>query len=83
VHLYRTVDREGNTDEFRLSAKRDVGAAKAFFRKATKSQRLSPGTITVDGYAASHRAVRDLMYPLISRLSSPRNKRIRPGAVTF
>jgi transposase, IS6 family len=60
VHLYRTVDREGNTDEFRLSAKRDVGAAKAFFRKATKSQRLSPGTITVDGYAASHRAVRDM-----------------------
>ena len=58
--LYRAVDREGNTVDFRLSGRRDVGAAKAFFRKAMKSQRSSPGTITLDGYAASHRAVREM-----------------------
>jgi transposase-like protein len=36
-----------------------VAAAKAFFRKAIKSQQRPPQTITLDGYAASHRAVRE------------------------
>jgi transposase-like protein len=60
VHLYRAVDRVGNTVDFRLSGKRDVGAAKAFFRKAVKSQGSPPDTTTLDGYAASHRAVREM-----------------------
>ena len=46
--------------DFRLSARRDVGAAKAFFRKAIKSQGSAPRTTTLDGYAASHRAVREM-----------------------
>ena len=58
-YLYRAVDRVGRTVDFRLSARRDVIAAKAFFRKAIKNQR-PPQTITLDGYAASHRAVREL-----------------------
>jgi transposase-like protein len=37
-----------------------VAAAKAFFRKAIKCQQHCPRTITLDGYAASHRAVREL-----------------------
>ena len=59
-YLYRAVDRAGRTVDFRLSAKRDVAAAKAFFRKAMKGQQRAPQTITLDGYAASHRAVREL-----------------------
>jgi len=59
-YLYRAVDREGRTVDFRLSARRDVAAAKAFFRKAVKSRQRPPQTITLDGYAASHRAVREL-----------------------
>jgi len=43
-----------------LSARRDVAAAKGFFRKAIRSQQRPPQTITLDGYAASHRAVREL-----------------------
>ena len=46
--------------DFRLSTRRDVAAAKAFFRKAVKSQGSTPTTITLDGYAASHRAVREM-----------------------
>jgi len=59
-YLYRTVDRAGRTVDFRLSTRRDVAAAKAFFRKAVKGQHRAPQTITLDGYAASHRAVREL-----------------------
>src|SRR5467141_2950696 len=55
-YLYRAVDRAGRTVDFRLSPRRDVAAAKAFFRKAIKSQQRCPRTITLDGYAASHRA---------------------------
>jgi len=60
VYLYRAVDREGNTVDFRLSPTRDVAAAKASFRKALRTQRRAPVSITLDGYAASHRAVREM-----------------------
>ena len=60
VYLYRAVDRDGNTVDFRLSPKRDVAAAKAFFRKALRTQGRAPMSITLDGYAASHRAVREM-----------------------
>jgi transposase-like protein len=59
-YLYRAVDQAGRTVDFRLSTRRDVAAAKAFFRKAIRSQQRPPQTITLDGYAASHRAVREL-----------------------
>lgn len=59
-YLYRAVDRAGKTVDFRLSVKRDVTAAKAFFKKAIKSQGSAPRTITLDGYVASHRAVREI-----------------------
>ena len=60
AYLYRTVARAGKTVDFRLSSRRDVTAAKTFFRKAFRSQGSTPRTITLDGYAASHRAVREM-----------------------
>jgi hypothetical protein len=42
-----------------LSKRRDVAAAKRFFSHATK-QHGAPRVITLDGYAASHRAVAKL-----------------------
>ena len=59
-YLYRAVDRAGRTVDFRPSARRNFAAAKAFFRKAIRSQQCAPQTITLEGYAASHRAVREL-----------------------
>src|SRR6266581_5407055 len=59
MYLYRAVDKAGKTVDFYLSRKRDVNAAKAFLRKALKGQRI-PAKITLDAYAASHRAVAEL-----------------------
>jgi transposase-like protein len=60
VYLYRAVDKAGNTVDFRLSDRRNVAAAKTFFKKAIRHQGHAPHTITLDGYAASHRAVREM-----------------------
>jgi transposase-like protein len=59
VYLYRAVDKAGKTVDFYLSHRRDVNAAKVFLRKAMKGQRV-PTKVTLDAYAASHRAVADL-----------------------
>jgi transposase-like protein len=59
TYLYRAVDQAGKTVDFYLSRNRDVDAAKAFLRKAIKAQRM-PTKITLDAYAASHRAVAEL-----------------------
>ena len=60
VYLYWAVDRDGKTVDFRLSTRRDVTAAKAFFCKAIKVKAVAAGPSALDGYAASHRAVRDM-----------------------
>jgi transposase, IS6 family len=52
-YLCRAVDKEGQTIEFRLSAKRDVFAAKRFFKKMMRAEhRRLPFSISVDKNAA-------------------------------
>jgi transposase-like protein len=61
TYLYRAVDKEGRTVDFLLRAKRDVAAAKAFFRLAFRRQGRLPLKITLDGYQASHRAAKEAL----------------------
>jgi transposase-like protein len=55
TYLHRAVDQNGSVDSF-LSKRRDVGAAKTFFRRPL-NKHGDPLSITLDAYAASHRAV--------------------------
>ena len=61
THLYRAIDSLGQTIDVLLSAKRDMAAAKRFFRKALRQPHtVNPRTITVDKNPAYPRAVREL-----------------------
>ena len=52
-YLYRALDKEGNTIEFMLSAKRDIPAAKRFFKKMMRTDhRRLPFSISVDKHAS-------------------------------
>ncbi len=49
-YLYRAIDKHGNPVDFLLTAKRDLDAAKRFFRKMLKDEPLlSPNRIGTDG----------------------------------
>ncbi len=52
-YLYRALDKEGNTIEFMLSAKRDISAVKRFFKKMMRADhRRLPFSISVDKHAS-------------------------------
>jgi putative transposase len=55
-HLYRAVDRDGDTVDFLLRAKRDYAAAEAFFERATDLH-VEPEKITVDKSGANTAAI--------------------------
>ena len=60
-YLYRAVDKQGQTIDFLLAARRDVAAAKRFFNKALQMPgNPMPRVINVDGNPAYPTAVKEL-----------------------
>ena len=57
MYLYRAVDERGRTVGSYLSRKRDMAAARIFFRRALK-RHGQPRSITLDGFEPSHAALR-------------------------
>ena len=56
--LYRAIDRSGALVDVRLSEKRDMAAAKAFFRSAKAVTGVTPARVTTDGHDSYPRAIR-------------------------
>jgi len=61
TYLYRAVDQNGKTVDFFLSKRREVRAAKTLLRHAFRNHG-DPLSITLDAYAASHRAAQEPKY---------------------
>jgi transposase-like protein len=60
-YLYRAVDKHGKSVDSLLCAGRDRSAAQAFFEQAAGGRESRfPDKINVDGYAATHLALRNL-----------------------
>jgi len=80
MYLYRAVDACGKTVESHLSRTRDIAAAKAFFRKALK-RHGQPRTITLDGFEATHSALRRMGMRILRLAihSALRRRLARPG----
>ena len=76
-YLYRAIDKEGNLVDVRLSKKRDMAAAKAFFKKALAIADAPPEQVTTDGHDAYPRAVKEeLSVKVQHRTSRYLNNRI-------
>ena len=58
-HLYRAVDRDGKTIDFRLRAHRDYAAARCFFERAIELRGV-PEKITIDKSGANSAAIESI-----------------------
>lgn len=56
-YLYRAIDENGNLVDVRLSEKRDMAAAKAFFGQAHEVAQQSPQRVVTDGLSSYPRAI--------------------------
>jgi transposase-like protein len=58
-YLYRAVDKQGQTVDFLLTAKRDAAAARRFFEKAIRHNGV-PDKVTMDKSGANQAALKQL-----------------------
>ena len=57
-YLYRAIDRNGNLVDVLLSERRDLEAARAFFRSAKTVTGVMPARVTTDGHDSYPGAIR-------------------------
>lgn len=60
-YLYRAIDRDGNLVDSMLSEKRDMDAAKRFFKGAKEATGTVPERVTTDGHESYPRAIRKIL----------------------
>jgi len=60
-YLYRTIDKTGALVNVVFSEKRDMRAAKAFFRSAKAVTGITPDRVTTDGHDSYPRAIRSVL----------------------
>lgn len=60
-YLYRAIDRDGNLVDSMLSQKRDMDAAKRFFKQALDIAGHAPQRVTTDGHDSYPRAIREML----------------------
>ncbi len=60
-YLYRAIDRDGNLIDSMLSEKRDMDAAKRFFKQALETVGHAPERVTTDGHDSYPRAIREIL----------------------
>lgn len=60
-YLYRAIDRDGNLVDSMLSEKRDMQAAKRFFKQAKDVVGHRPKRVITDGHHAYPRAIRRVL----------------------
>ena len=58
AYLYRAIDRDGRLVDTMLSERRDMAAARAFFRSAKAATGVTPDRVTTDGHGCYPRAIR-------------------------
>ena len=58
AYLYRAIDRDGNLLGTMLSERRDMAAARAFFRSAKAATGITPDRVTTAGHGSYPRVIR-------------------------
>ena len=61
AYLYRAIDRDGDLVDTMLSERRDMAAARAFFRSAKAAAGAAPERVTTDGHGSYPRAIRSTL----------------------
>ncbi len=76
-YLYRAIARDGNLVDSMLSEKRDMEAAKRFFKQAVDVVGHEPERVTTDGHDSYPRAIREtLSHEVLHRCNRYLNNRI-------
>ena len=76
-YVYRAIDGTGALVDVMVSDKRDMAAARAFFRSAEATTAVAPDRVTTDGHASYPRAIRaELGKGVRHRIGVHRNNRL-------